>query len=265
MKSSASAPSRTTWIRFETLFFLSERRVNSSSLGLSSTSRISTGSPVMGGTPQGEIECRAFVHFCFCPDAAAMPVNDALHNRETDSCSFIVLGAMEPLEDSKEFPHVLHVEPDSVVFYDIHRLATVRLGAYFDARLFSRARELQGVGEEVGKDLLQERWVRLAHREIINRDVNRPALTVALQVRDDLLHQVGRMHWLPVHGLTAEACEGEKIVDQMAHLLGVFTDQAQVALRFVRKQWREIFDHQSREAVHGPQRGAEIMRDRVAE
>src|SRR2546425_11250048 len=265
MNSSASAPSRTTWIRFETLFFRSERRVSSASLGLSSTNRISTGSPAMGIAPQCEIECRAFVHFCFCPDTAAMPVNDALHNRETDSRSFVLLGAMEPLEDSKEFPHILHVEADSVVFDDIHGLAIVRLGAHFNARLFSRARELEGVGEEVGKDLLQERGVRLAHRQIINRDLDRAALTVTLQVLHDLLHQVGGMHGLPVYGLTAETCEGEQIVDQTAHLLRIFPDQVQVALRLVRKQWREVFDHQSREAVHRPQRGAEIMCDRVAE
>src|SRR3989449_4522629 len=130
MNSSASAPSRTRGIRFVTLFFLGARRFTSASLGLSSTNRISTGPPAMGIAPQREIECRALVHGCFCPDAAAMPVNDALHNRETDSRSFVLLGAMKPLEDSKEFPHVLHVEADSIAFHDIHRLANVRPRPY---------------------------------------------------------------------------------------------------------------------------------------
>src|SRR5713226_4607436 len=147
MNSSASAPSRTTWIRFETLFFRSERRVNSASFGLSSTKRISTGFPVMGSPPQREIERRTFVDFRFCPGATAMPMNDALHDCEADSRSFVLLSAVEPLEYAEQLPRKLHVEANPIVLDKVDGAAPIRPALYFDRWLLSIAGELERVRE----------------------------------------------------------------------------------------------------------------------
>lgn len=81
MKSSASAPSRTTSIRLLSLLPLKEWSANSLSLGLSSTNKISTTVSVIADiTSKGKVERCSFVNFCFGPNATPMTVNDPLHN-----------------------------------------------------------------------------------------------------------------------------------------------------------------------------------------
>src|SRR5919201_3572561 len=122
MKSSASAPSRATWTRLARLCCLRLCSANSTSFGLSSTSRIST---VWSG--MGRLSCQrkknrgAAVGLCLGPDPPAVAVDDALHDRKAHSSAGIVLGPVQPLEHPKEFVGVAHVEAGAVVAHQVDR------------------------------------------------------------------------------------------------------------------------------------------------
>src|SRR5919109_1807983 len=150
-KSSASAPSRTTWMRLATWCWAKACTASSTSSGLSSTSRISTGpSGTAAGSPpsllaptgvasfahsEREGEGRAAVDGRLCPHAPAVAVHDALHDRQPDARPLVVLGAVQPLEDAEELVRVARVEAHPVVADEVDRLrAFVYARSYFDNR-----------------------------------------------------------------------------------------------------------------------------------
>src|SRR5258705_9685721 len=96
MKSSASTPSLTHTRLFARFFFLSARIVNSASVGLSSTSRISTLSNPVILPPcwHGKKESGAPVQFGFGPDSAPMAGDQPVNDGEPDpgSGKFVVPG-----------------------------------------------------------------------------------------------------------------------------------------------------------------------------
>src|SRR6266849_653754 len=112
MKSSASAPSRATSIRLTILLLLNPSSANSTSLGLSSTNKISTPlslicilSPV-----QCKIECCTTVNSTFSPDTPTMTANNTLHGCQTHPGAFEVFCPVQALEDAKQFAVVLHIK-----------------------------------------------------------------------------------------------------------------------------------------------------------
>src|SRR5438477_565822 len=103
-------------MRLVRLCLLKAWSVNSTSFGLSSTSRISTICSVIRASIKSKVKCRAFVYFSLGPDAPAVAVDDALHDGQADARAFVILGAVQPLEDAEEFVGILHIETHAVVF-----------------------------------------------------------------------------------------------------------------------------------------------------
>src|SRR5271165_808710 len=98
----------------------SECRVNSTSSGLSSTSKISIGPWIMsallydgrpnlefvllgtcGRTPESEVKRCSLVQFSFSPNAATVFPHDAVSRRQTHACAFEVFGPVQTLEHTK--------------------------------------------------------------------------------------------------------------------------------------------------------------------
>src|SRR5437016_6102924 len=130
-----------------TLCFWKAWRVNSTSSGLSSTSRIWTDCSTTGNCSfESKEECRALVDGPFRPDAPAVAVDDAVNDGQADTGSLIVLGAMQALEDAEKFVGVLHVEPHPVVLDEVRGGAVLLLAAHRDDRQFLLACVLERVG-----------------------------------------------------------------------------------------------------------------------
>src|SRR6202022_1785057 len=68
---------------------------------------------------QREIKGGAALQRSLRPDAAAMAMDDPLHNGQSNAGSFEFIGAMQPLEHAKEFVCVLHVKSGSVVAHEV--------------------------------------------------------------------------------------------------------------------------------------------------
>src|SRR5438105_8426440 len=102
---------------------------------------------------QCEIERCTLVRSRFGPDAAAVTLHDALHERQSNAGAFVILGAVEPLKYAEQLVCVAHVEAHSVVAHPIHRLARGIRVANLDPRQLSLARVFQGIRHPVDEYL----------------------------------------------------------------------------------------------------------------
>src|SRR6202171_3448951 len=106
--SSASTPSRATWTVLARLAVLKACSVSLTSLGLSSTSRISARWSAMNLSLRREVECCPPVDRRLGPDTPAVTLDDALHDRQADAGAFEILDAMQALEYAEQLVGVLH-------------------------------------------------------------------------------------------------------------------------------------------------------------
>ena len=130
---------------------------------------------------ESEVERRALVGLGVGPDAAAVAVDDPLHDGEADAGALIVLGPVQPLEDAEQLVGVAHVEADAVVLDEIGRIALAVAVALPISIIALRlaARVLEGVGQQVDPDLLEQRRVGLARRQLADVDLDLPAVPLA--------------------------------------------------------------------------------------
>lgn len=68
-----------------------------------------------GHLRQREVEGGSLFHFRVRPDAATVPVNDALDDRKSDTSAGELIFAMEALEDAEKLFRELHVKSRTVV------------------------------------------------------------------------------------------------------------------------------------------------------
>ncbi len=109
-KSNACSPS-VTWTMLLASFCLrSARIVNSASAGSSSTRSISTSLNssviILYSSRQCEVERRTPSDLSLGPDTATVPVDDSLHDSQSDAGTFKFVPGMQPLEHSKQLVHI---------------------------------------------------------------------------------------------------------------------------------------------------------------
>jgi hypothetical protein len=162
-----------------------------------------------------------------------MPMDDPLHDRQTDSGPFVLVGAVQALEHAKEFIHIRHIETHAVILDKIHGLSLLFATADGNHGDLALVGKFDRIGQQIDKDLLEQGWVSLAERKIINVKVNAPLSLYNAQLVERLPHQVRWRHRLFGEWLPAQACEGQEIVDKLTHVLSVVPYELEVLLRVV--------------------------------
>src|SRR4051812_38046256 len=108
-----------------------------------------------------KIKCSPFVQLCLGPDAATMPIDDALNCRETDSTSLEFICGVQSLESSEELLSVTHIKPNSVVAHKINIFPNSGLAAAFDYRERLVSSKFDRVCEQILKYLSNEALVAI--------------------------------------------------------------------------------------------------------
>src|SRR6056297_1640015 len=153
----ASTPSPTTWRLFSTSPRSSASSVSRTSPGLSSTSRISIGSPanpsVIRDTSHGEreVEGRTLTDRRLDPHVALVAVDYLLAHRQSDAGARVLVFAVESPEDAEHFLALVLGNPDAVVADREDVLVAVSLGGDVDA-----GRPLVAVLEGVADEVLEQ-------------------------------------------------------------------------------------------------------------
>ena len=77
-------------------------------------------------------------------------MDDTLNGGKPYTSPFKRFGRVETLEDAKQLIYVPHIEADSIILDEHHRFIVVSIAAaYFDLRLRARAREFDGIRNQI--------------------------------------------------------------------------------------------------------------------
>src|SRR5712692_2899727 len=166
-----------------------------------------------GVSAESKIYGRPLVDCCLSPDASAVAVDDTLHNGQAHARAFVFFGAVQALKHAEEFTNVLHIKAHTVVLDKIDALPFVLPAANGDQRHFALTGELEGVGEQVDKNLLEQARIGLAHGQIADGDVDAPSIVLMAQFPKHLTHEVSAHDALQLERLATQAREGEEIID----------------------------------------------------
>ena len=150
---------------------------------------------------QGEIEGGALIDLGFGPDAAAVAVQDALHQGQADAGALVIFHRMQALEDAKQLVGVLHVEADAVIADEIDGFAVLPLAADFDAGRIALAGVLQRIAEQVEPGLFEQVAVCQARGQFADVHFDPAAFTLRLQFYEALLDNSSRSDSLQAGGI----------------------------------------------------------------
>lgn len=139
-------------------------------------------------TPQHKGEGRTLIHGTFGPDAAPVPLHDAL--RQPDPSAWKLLGMVQPLEYAEELVCVLHVRVHAIV-PDIMDMRAVDVpAAHLNVRDLPPACELQRVVQQVHEHLLEQLRGRLTMGQVPGRQLHPPVVALLVHRCQCLLHQI---------------------------------------------------------------------------
>ena len=112
-----------------------------------------------------------------------MLLNNSLDGGQAHARPFEVFGAVQALEHSEEFVGVLHVEAHAVIAHEHSGRFLLMLKSYFDDGLLPRAGKLDGVREQVLKNLLHQSGIALHEGQLANLPFNLPTPALGVKFR----------------------------------------------------------------------------------
>src|SRR5256714_6544645 len=182
----ASTPSRATTTSLAMLLFLRARSVSASSLGLSSTRRITLLSIFrLLEVGECEVEGRPLAHGPFGPDPSAVTVDDTLDGGEADARALELVPAVETLERAEQLSGVCHVEARAVVADEVDGLAPLALPTESDLRRVALRGELPSVAQKVREHDFQQALVAARLKPVFDVDRHCASGVARAQLCDD--------------------------------------------------------------------------------
>ena len=203
-----------------------------------------------GGTPIG---------LAFAPDAALVTMQDALTQGQPNPGAFKLILAMQPLEHPEQLVGVGHVEAGAVVLDAVDRFAPYRLPRHRDVGYGAIARELDRIADQVDPHLPQHGGIAFGLRQLAAAEFDLALRLGGQQVRGHPPGQGLHVHRLDLQLPAPQAREAQQIVDQLAHALGVVAHHLQQPPALVIELVAVGLEQLVAEAIHGPQRGAQIV------
>src|SRR5436190_185535 len=136
---------------------------------------------------QPEMECGALADFSFGPDRTAMPAHNPFDRRQTDACPFKFVRIVKALKNAKKLVGVFHVKTSPVVAHERDQVGIDSMRADLDDRLLPGLGVLDRVGQEICKNQFDQPDITLNSRERVDMPLDTSAMSVALELGDDLL------------------------------------------------------------------------------
>ena len=195
-----------------------------------------------------------------------MPRHDPPDIGQPNPGAFKIFHAVQPLEDSEQLVGILHVKPHSVVTHENDEFVRVSvLATDFDLSRVSRASVLDGICQQVDKNLTEHGYVPSCPWQAAAFPDDVTSLGVSLQGLECLLHQGFQIHIVVLHRGPAHTREAQQIVDEPAHFFGRVENLAEIVPAFFVQFLARSFPHQPGKGGDMADRSAQVVGDRIAE
>src|SRR5438045_1417113 len=150
------------------------------------------------------------------PDAAAMPLDDPLSDREADAGAWILVAAVQPLENHKDAIEVLRLDADPVVA-DTEQPVSVLLGRGNVHLRSRRTAEFQRVRDQVEEHVLELALIRRYDGELIPGNDRAGVFDGQSEIREGTIEYGSRVRGSELRSTRADAGIREQIFDQPLH------------------------------------------------
>ena len=196
------------------------------------------------------------------PDRSAVSLDDALDGGQADPAPRKALLVMQSLVQIEQAIHVAHVEADAVV-RNTEDPATLRVGGrvQFDRWLRDRCSVFPGVAQQVLENDPQQGRITVRLQVLADSHLDAARRLVSRKGLDHFVGDASQVHGDGGQRLEGEARKLEHGVDHVAHARAAGQDVCQIFARRRVELRRMILQQESGEAVHGPQRRAQVVRD----
>src|SRR5947209_2305430 len=232
------------------LLFFKARRVKASSLALSSTSRITLLSiSYLLKVREREVEGRSPINRAFSPDAASVPIDDALNSRQANACALEFICGVQALERAEQLVGKRHLEASAIVADEKDCLTVSLLTREIDLCAFSLRGELPGVAQQITEHDFQQTLIALGHESFFNLGGHSSPRISLLQFSDHFLSQRAEIDCLAAHLAAGHTRKLQHVVNQLRHLLAGIADLLQIVLPVLIKFVRVVFKERLAEAV----------------
>ncbi len=134
-----------------------------------------------------------------------MLANNALDSGQTYTGAFEVFLPMEALEHAKELVGIFHVETHAVITNKDCRPAVLNRQADFDSCPLLGLCELDGVGQKIEKDLLDQAGIAFDRGQHGDVPIHLPVRKFRTEIRLDVRHQGVEVGSLESERLAANA------------------------------------------------------------
>src|ERR1035438_7437864 len=178
----------------------------------------------------GEVKCRSLAGLGLHPDSPSMAFHDILSNRQTDAVARVLRARVQTTKDRKDIFSIFRSDPDAVIADGKTPRARYLFRRHMHARRL-RAVKLEGISDQVSKELPDLRLVGEHHREWIMGHPGAGLLNGGSQVgqcilQNGLARARGRRDRARLH-----ARKSEQIVDQRLRPPGAIYREADELVR----------------------------------
>jgi hypothetical protein len=136
------------------------------------------------GNLKRKIECCSEVHFAFCPNSAAVPVDYSLHVREPYASAFEFTDRMQALERSEQFFGIRHVKTSSIIANEVNRAIVLQCLTNFYISVLPILAEFPGIAQKVLNRKFEQPAVPYDDKIQRCGQFNRPMRLISLKARE---------------------------------------------------------------------------------
>lgn len=140
---------------------------------------------------QCEVKRCPGIRLTFDPNASAVAFDGAAGDGQADAFALILLNAMQPGEDVKDFVGIPLLKPDAIIFHDINSIPVSLPTAHFDHGMLACTREFAGIRQDGGEHLFDHGRIALRGYQWMNDDGLMASRIMLLKFLDDGLGQGG--------------------------------------------------------------------------
>ena len=200
------------------------------------------------------------------PGAPAVPFDDPRDAGQADAGAGELGGVVQPLERLEQLARISGIEAGPVIPHvAADRAVLAGRAGELDDRVIAVGGELPGVFEQVLQHGADQAAVRHHPDAVLDGEAHRAAGALGLKLTGDDRGLGAQIDRLPVHAGPRDPRQEQQVIDERGHPLTRRLDAAGVAAAGLIQPVTVVLHQRITETAQRPQRGPQVMGDRIGE